>query len=142
MSMIRIEAPLRLTVSVTHFGKQAEVRSETAQWLSEDAARSALGRAQAQISLDELSLAQEVSVAVEAVKDATDTFRGFVVLRSDGEDQICWSFVCSPRASQSLNMKLEAQVSLEIMVTSDVARPSKVASLQRDADPPEADASR
>ena len=117
------DAPLRLVVSVITDGNRGNVQSSVARWRHEDAERSAKTRAEARIGLGDLGPAHDVSVALVASL-RSKSFGGFVVLRYGGEDQICWSFTCPPRISQSMGVRMDAQHSLEVMVISDVPKPS------------------
>lgn len=65
---------------------------------------------------------ENTTLGLTGSKGLLGSIGGFVVLTSDAQNRVCWSFCCLPKSSQSMSIRIAESI-IEIMLTSDVERP-------------------
>lgn len=74
-------------------------------------------QAEASISLEVLGIDNAV-IGISCSHGVLNTLGGFAVFSSGGQDEICCSFCCLPKSSQSLRFKIGDHV-VEVMLTNN-----------------------
>lgn len=106
---------LKLDISVYQRQVRIEVFKGELPWVGD-------GRKQAQTSISLASVGiDNATVGISCSPGLMNTLGGFAIVSFSGNDQICCSFCCLPKSSQSLRVKIDSSI-VEIMLTNSSDR--------------------